>query len=120
MAVTEQNRLRFRALMISRMVKHCFMTVPDIVPRRWWQRWLARLLWRWLFLDREGQVHRAGEILLADLRDFAGATESPFNPDPIIMARRVGRQEVVQRIFYLLNLDENTVRQLMELDDGLD
>lgn len=113
MAVTEKNRLRFRAILLSRAAKDLFMGLPGrLIPTRW--------LWRWLFLSGDGQVHRAGEVVLADLRDFAGANESPFNPDPIIMARRVGRQEVVQRIFYLLNLDENTVRQLMELDDGLD
>lgn len=113
MAVTEKNRLRFRAILLSRAVKDLFMGLPGrLIPQRW--------LWRWLFLSAEGQVHRAGEVLLADLREFAGMTQSPFNPDPIIMARRVGRQEVVQRIYNLLNLDENTVRQLMELDDGLD
>ena len=116
MAVTETNRRRYRAKLISREVKYLFGGVPErlkaLLPRRW--------LWRWLFLGPEDKPHRSGEILLADLRDFAGIPHSPFHPDPIIMARRVGRQEVVQRIFNYLNLDEEAVQQLMELDDGLE
>lgn len=113
MAVSETNRIRYRAVIIGRQVKQILMAVPGhVIPKRW--------LFRWLFLAPDGQVHRAGEIVLADLREFAGMPNTPFNPDPIIMARRVGRQEVVQRIYNYLNLDENAVRKLMELDDGLD
>ncbi|WP_156522168.1 Bbp19 family protein [Croceicoccus mobilis] len=108
MSVTPGNRLRWRAICVSRMVKDVFWAV---VPRRW--------LWRWLFLDEEGRVHRPGEAVLADLRDYAGLGRSNFNSDPLMMARLAGRQDVALRIINYLNLDEAQVQQLMEIDDGL-
>lgn len=114
MSVSEVNRARYRATMISREVKWLFQAIPE----RFRQRIRARL-WRWLFLSPEGEVHRAGEIVLADLREFA-AGQPLFSPDPLTMARRAGRREVLERIVNYLNLDEQTVRKLMELDDGLE
>lgn len=112
MSVSETNRLRMRAILISREIKWLFRLVPSR-----WREHLTALFWRWVFLSPEGEIHRAGEIMLADLRDFAGGPL--FSNDPLVMARRVGRREVVDRITNYLNLDERTVQQLMELDDGL-
>jgi hypothetical protein len=115
MAVSENNRLRYRAMLISREVKWLFQAIPE----RWRVRltgWLARQL----FLSPEGKVHHAGEIVLADLRDFAAVGMPIFSSDPLIMARRLGRREVVERLINYLNLDEGTVQQLMRLDDGLE
>jgi hypothetical protein len=113
-AVSAENRLRYRSMRISREVKWLLMAVPG----RFQERLRARL-WRWLFLSDAGKIHRAGEVLLADLRDFAAVGLPIFDPDPAIMARRLGRREVVERIINYLNLDEATVQQLMQLDDGL-
>lgn len=115
MAVTERNRLRFRAMLISREVKWLFMATPESLRVRL-TGWLARRL----FLAPTGKVHRAGEIVLADLRDFASVGQPIFSSDPLIMARRLGRREVVERLIHFLNLDEGTVQQLMRLDDGLE
>ena len=108
MAVSEANRQRWRAILISRMVKDVFW---QVVPRRW--------LWRWLFLDAEGRLHRAGEAALADLRGYARVGQSNFSSDPLVMARLAGRQEVAMRIINYLNLDEGQVQHMMEIDDGL-
>ncbi len=110
MAVSETNRARFRAVLISRAVKELFW---GLIPRR--------RLWRWLFFGEDGTVlRRPGEILLADLREFAFLDgRSIFHTDPLMMARREGRREVGMRILNYLNLDENVVQKLMELDDGL-
>lgn len=114
MAVTQQNRARYRAILISREVKWALMAVPER-----FQNLLRVWLWRWLFKGPDGKLHRAGEIVLADLRDFAAVGQPIFSPDPLVMARRLGRREVVERIINYLNLDEGTVQKIMELDDGL-
>lgn len=115
MAVSETNRLRYRAVQIARAVKAMLGGFPDVLRAR-----RPRWLWRWLFLADDGRVHRGGEILLADLRSFCGLDRATiFDPDPLVMARREGRREVAVRIFNYLNLDEARVQQLMELDDGL-
>lgn len=110
MPVSDTNRARFRAILISRAVKQLFW---GMVPRRW--------LWRWLFYSDEGDMlRRPGEILLADLREFAFLDgRSIFDRDPLVMARREGRREVGMRIINYLNLDESVVQQIMEIDDGL-
>lgn len=73
-----------------------------------------------LFHGENGELRRSAEHVLADLRDFTGVTASTiFDNDPLVMARREGRREVGQRIINLLNLDESTVRKIMELDDGI-
>lgn len=114
MAVNERNRLRYRATLISREVKWLFKAVPER-----WQPHLQALVWRWLFSAEDGKPHRAGEIVLADLREFC--TGAPlFSQDPLVMARRAGRREVFDRITNYLNLDEAMVQKLMELDDGLE
>ena len=104
-------------MLIAREVAALFAGVPErfaaVLPRRW--------LWRWLFLSADGKPHRAGEVLLADLRNLAGyGRASNFHPDPHVMAYREGQRVVVQRIFNYLNLDEAAVQKLMELDDGLE
>jgi hypothetical protein len=115
MPVSNVNRDRYRAKLLSRQFKWVFEAVPD----RWKHR-ITGWLWRQLFLSDDGKLHLAGEHVLADLREFADPPYRPlFSSDPLVMARRVGRREVFQRIVMFLNLDEATVQYVMELDDGL-
>lgn len=73
-----------------------------------------------LFRGDNGQLKRSAERVVADLRGFCHAgAPTIFHTDPLVMARREGRREVFVRIINFLNLDEATVQQLMELDDGL-
>lgn len=115
MAVSQTNKVRFRAILVSREVKWLFMAVPER-----WRPHLVAWFWRWAFLSEEGELHRAGEIMLADLREFAMVGRPIFSNDPLVTARRLGRREAVERIINYLNLDEKAVQQLMELDDGLE
>lgn len=113
MPVSQMNRLRYRAILIAREFKWVWKALPE--------RWKAELnapLIRALFLAEDGQLHRAGEIVLADLRDFATGS-ALFDTDPLVMARRAGRREVFERITNYLNLDEAQVKKIMQLDDGL-
>lgn len=119
MAVTETNRLRWRAILIARHIKTLLGAIPAVLGFA-----RPRWFWRWMFLGPDGKPHRPGEIILADLREFARLPGNRFNlstfdTDPLVMARRAGRQEVVMRIINYLNLDETDVQQLMELDDGI-
>lgn len=107
MAVTEKNMQRAHAILVSRAFKDLFWIVA---PRR------SR--WRWLFLNDDGELRRAGEAALAELRNYAGVNQSSFRTDPLLMARMEGRREVVMRIINYLNLDEAQVQILMEIDDG--
>lgn len=103
-------------MLIAREVKAIWRAVPEIFAGR-----APAQLWQWLFLAPDGKPHRAGAIVLADLRGFAFLDgRSVFDPDPVVMARRVGRQEVALRIINYLNLDEQAVQQLMEIDDGIE
>lgn len=105
-----RNAMRVQFTLLSRSFKALF--VMAVLPRRW--------VYRWLFTGENGELRRVGEHVLADLRGFCGADKATlFNPDPIIMARRLGRREVFDRIINFLNLDESKVQQLMELDDGI-
>lgn len=116
-AATERNWLRLRAIRISRAVKDLFLVAPGLIVRGW----LAGWLWRAMFIGDDGRVHRGGEILLADLREFAfGGGRTVFSNDPLVMARREGRREVFMRIINYLNLDEAVVQKMMEVDDGLE
>lgn len=129
----QRNARRWRAVQIARAWKGLLHPVEAL--GRGWRIIVAMLLWSLRFL-RGGEVRRAvlyrivftadGETLrlaanhvLADLRDYAFARSSAFDPDPIIMARRQGRRDVWLRISNYLNLDEATVQQLMEIDDGV-
>lgn len=114
MTVSAENRVRYRAILIGRAVKWVFKAVPDR-----WREHLAAPFWRWAFVSAEGQLHRSGEIMLADLREFCTATPV-FSTEPLVMARRAGRREVFERIVNYLNLDEAQVQKIMELDDGLE
>ena len=110
MAVTETNRLRFRAVLMSRYFKQIFAVIPESYRSRW--------LFRALFLSADGSPHAAGQYVLADLRDFCTG-QAMFSSEPLMMARRIGRREVFDRIVNYLNLDEAVVQKLMQLDDGL-
>lgn len=68
----------------------------------------------------DGEVDRDREIVLADLREYCRATASTFSPDPYVAARLAGRREAWLRIMQHLTLDEQRVRKLVEIDDGLD
>jgi hypothetical protein len=72
-----------------------------------------------VFLTDEGPLRRSAERVLADLRDFCFAERSTYDADGRMAARREGRREVWLRITKHLNLDEATVQQLMEAEDGL-
>lgn len=114
MAVSQPNRIRYRAILLSRAFKWLFKAMPSRFQERQ-HAWF----WSAMFLKEDGKPHLIGEQALADLRDFAMVGQPIFSPDPLIMARRLGRREVVERIINYLNLDEATVQHLMQLDDGL-
>lgn len=120
MSVTPENRLRWRRILISRAVKDVFLGVPERFGKALAARFLLGPIMRWLFLAPDGTPHRAGEIVLAELRHRSGfGRYSIFDPDPQVLAYREGQRAVVQMIFNLLNLDEAAVQHLMEVDDGL-
>lgn len=121
MQVTEENRARERAILISREVKWLFGAVPERFAKAIAGRLLFGVLLRWLFLGEDGRVHRAGEIVLAELRRLSGLNhrKSIFDPDPVTMAFREGKRTMLLELVSYLNLDEITVRKMMELDDGL-
>ena len=127
--VTQENRLRYRAILIAREVKYVFGAVPErfgwiiAEPVKWTlRRVLLRWILRWLFVAKaDDKPHRAGEIVLAELRSRAGYNRrSNFTSDSHLLAFREGQRAVVQEVFNYLNLDESTVRKMMELDDGLE
>ncbi len=126
--VTQANRLRYRAMLLSRHLKDMLCTVPEqfgwIIdePAKWTlRRFFMRPILRWLFVSPvDGKPHRAGEAVLAHLRRKAGYNRpTNFDPDPHLLAFREGVRTNVQDLFTLLNLDESDVQNLMELDDGL-
>lgn len=121
MTVSAENRLRYRAVLIGREVKALLLAPPERLARALARRWLLGPVLRWLFLGPGGKPHRGAEIVLADLRDFAHARLglSPFDADPVKMARRVGRRETFDRLIYFLQLDELEVQAMMQVDDGL-
>lgn len=120
MPVTQDNRVRYRIILIARQVKWLFLAVPERFAKAAAGRLLFGLLMRWLFLAPDGQPHRAGEIVLAELRRRSGFGRfSIFDPDPHVLAYREGQRAIVQEIFNLLHLDEGQVQKLMEIDDGL-
>lgn len=121
MAVSQKNRMRWRAVQISRAMRELFIGPPERFARWLAGRVLLGPILRWLFLAPDGQPHRAGEIVLAELRRRAGLNRrSNFHADASVMAYREGQRALVQEIFNYLNLDEGAVRKLMEIDDGLD
>lgn len=113
----EDDRIRLRAIQISRQFKWIFMAVPERFAKKMLGRFFLGPLLRWLFLSEDGQLHRAGEIVLAELRN-GFLLKSPFDSDALEMARRAGQREVLEDIFSYLNLDEGKVQHMMELDDG--
>lgn len=115
MAVSENNRRRYRSILIARDVKGLFQSVPEIFAAL-----LSRWIWRWLFLGRDNKPHRAGEVVLAEIRRLTLLDQpSVFHSDPLVMAYREGKRSVGMKIMMYLNLDEHDVQKLMELDDGL-
>jgi hypothetical protein len=121
MAVTDENRSRLRAILVSREVKHVFMAIPERFAKAVLGRFFFGMLLRWLFTAEDGQVHRAGEIVLAEMRRLSGIShrKSIFDPDPVTMAFREGKRTQLLELIAFLNLDEIDVRKMMELDDGL-
>ena len=87
------NRLRWRAIQTSRAFKE-------------------------MFFNEDEKLRRAAEIALVDLREYCFARKSTFHSDSLVMARREGRRDVWLRIQGFLDLDEQQVKQLMEIDDG--
>lgn len=120
MVVTAENRVRYRRILIARAAKQVFLGVPERFAKALLGRFLLGLLLRWLFLAPDGTPHRAGEIVLAELRHRTGFDRySIFDPDPQVLAYREGQRAAIMMIFNLLNLDEAAVQTLMEVDDGL-
>lgn len=109
MSATGRNELRVKAVLMHRRIRDLFLGA--VLPRRWF--------YNWLFRGENGDLRRVGEHVLADLRDYADLNPNQFetfNSDHARMAYRAGKQAVVRRIFYFLNLDEEQVQQMMELD----
>lgn len=109
MSTTNQRRLQ--AVRMARNFKDLFAG---------WQTPVT--VWRRLFLTDEERLRVSAQRVLADLRDFCFAHPNNrrllFSQDPLVMARRIGRREVFDRITTYLNLDEAAVQKLMEIDDG--
>jgi hypothetical protein len=70
--------------------------------------------WRALLKADNGQLNEAAKVALADLRTFCRATKSPFNSDPLEMARMTGRLEVFQRVMNYLEYDYSKLYELEE------
>jgi hypothetical protein len=87
-----------------------------------WRRWRSIVVsreYKTLCLGDNGELKRSAEHVLADLRGFCiPANGTPFHRDPVEMARRIGRQEVFDRIQRMLGLSEEETMKLMEVDDG--
>lgn len=107
-----KNERRIHAVRVSRSFKDLFSGWRGS-SAHWWRR---------LFLSDEERLRLSAERVIADLRDFCFAHSNNrrmlFSSDPLIMARRLGRREVFDRIIMYLNLDEAEVQKLMEIDDG--
>ena len=107
------NQRRFQAVQMSRHFKTLFVGW-NASPAAWWRR---------LFLSDEDRLRMSAERVIADLRNFCFAHANNrrliFSSDPLVMARRLGRREVFDRIITYLNLDEAEVQKLMEIDDGI-
>lgn len=107
------NQKRGRAIKFRHGLIDVFLA--PLVPDRW--------LWRWLFLS-DGQMRRAGEIVLARLKRFCFADRSIFggdaglNDSTWVLGVREGRRQVWLEITKHLNLDEDAVQKLVENDDG--
>lgn len=100
--------VRAYAIRVSRSFKAWL--AGAIIPRRW--------LYRWLFMGENGDMRRVGEHVLADLRDYAKLDQVEiFHVEPTVQAYRLGKQAVVRRIIFMLNLDDAKVRNLVEIDD---
>lgn len=119
MAVSQENQERYYRVRVSRNWKDLLMGLPDRFAKRILAKFFAGFIWRWLFLSEDGELTRAGEIVLADLRDDF-LTSGTFHKDPIVMAKRVGNREVIEQILNYLALDETQVLKMMELDDELE
>lgn len=120
MAVSEENRARFRAIQVARQAKDIFMGPPERFAKAMLGRFFLGPLLRWLFLAPDGRLHRAGEIVIAELRRENGMDRpTQFHSDALVLAYRTGRRDSFHALINYLNLDESTVRYIMELDDGL-
>ena len=121
MSVSPENRSRYRAIQISRLAKDIFFGMPERFAKALLGRFLLGPIVRWLFLSAEGELHRAGEIVLAELRRQAGMDRPTlFTTDAHAQYYRLGQRDLYLALVNLLNLDESSVRYLMELDDGLE
>ena len=81
--------------------------------------------YRRVFLHSDGGMTRDQELVLADLRRFCRATSStvvvsPVSKgiDPLAMAMAEGRREVWLRIAGMLHIDEKTLFNLQDVNDG--
>lgn len=87
---------------------------------RRWRSIVVSRQYKDLCFGENGDLKQSAEHVLADLREFClPGYRSPFHRDPVEMARRVGRQEVFNRIQRMLELSEEETMKLMEVDDGI-
>jgi hypothetical protein len=81
--------------------------------------------YRRVFLHQDGGMTRDQELVLADLRRFCKANSSTImvspvsrTVDPIAMAMAEGRREVWLRLSGMLHIDEKTMFNLQDVNDG--
>lgn len=81
--------------------------------------------YRRVFLHKDGGMSRDQELVLADLRRFCKANASTVmvspvsrTVDPIAMAMAEGRREVWLRLAGMLHIDEKTMFNLQDVNDG--
>jgi dihydroorotase-like cyclic amidohydrolase len=81
--------------------------------------------YRRVFLHQDGGMSRDQELVLADLRRFCKANSSTImvspvsrSVDPIAMAMAEGRREVWLRLAGMLHIDEKTMFNLQDVNDG--
>jgi hypothetical protein len=115
MAVTDANRLRWRSILISRAFKGVFFGMPE-----WLRARALGWLWRAMFMGPDGELHRAGEVILADLRRICFMDRPTiFDADPAVMAYREGARRVFMVIMNYLELNESTVLKIMEVENDI-
>lgn len=71
-----------------------------------------RDVFRASFCGTGGELHQAGREVLANLKEMTNYGKSPFTPDAVSMAYRVGQQDVVRHILMMLNIPDEEIYRL--------
>lgn len=77
-----------------------------------------RNVYRSVFCDRDGTPHKAGQEVLANLRQMTKFGSSPFASDPAVMAHVVGMQDVFRHIQQMLNISDADIYRLTATIDN--